>query len=185
MGCLKAYFQRLRKYYQQEIQAYLRTDNTFLNKRKFFVKICLQFTYILSCFHKQLEIPYQVESRIRCFDCSWLLLENGIIECSGGKNEEENSCLFGELNRRPSPKQLVVITTVLSMLMKTYMYNDTTQNWKFISKELFIWRRSETFILQNFGNVSPVLKFSNLSTYKADVQNHISCSLHVHCCIYV
>jgi hypothetical protein len=38
----------------------LRTDDMFLNFRSFFMKICQQFTWTLSCFHKKLGVPYQV-----------------------------------------------------------------------------------------------------------------------------
>jgi hypothetical protein len=67
----------------------LRTDYTFLNFKSFFMKICLQFTCILSCSHKKkkkLGIPYHVYFGVMYFDYSWLLQENGISMCSNGKN---------------------------------------------------------------------------------------------------
>jgi hypothetical protein len=40
--------------------------------------------------------PFQVEFRVRYFDYSWLLQENGILMCSNGKNVR--------VNAMPTPK---------------------------------------------------------------------------------
>jgi hypothetical protein len=54
-----------------------------------------KFAYSLLAFYlvftKKLGISYQVQFRVRYFDNSWLLQENGISMCSNGKNVHVNS----------------------------------------------------------------------------------------------
>jgi hypothetical protein len=54
-----------------------------------------KFAYSLIAFYlvftQKLGIPFQVYFRVRHFDYSWLLQENGISMCSNGKNVRRNT----------------------------------------------------------------------------------------------